>query len=252
MFSFFRKREKQPIENHAIFDWSFLKTDIHSHLIPGIDDGVEDLEQSMQLLRSLKAAGFSKVITTPHISQDYFPNKESEILAGLEVVRAEMLKTGLDLELHAAAEYMIDETFLSKLANNVRLLTLDGKHVLFEMGFVQVSPLLMQVIFELQARGYIPVLAHPERYNFYIENNAIEELQKLKAAGCLLQMNTIALTGYYGKHIKKFAESIMNKGLYDFTGSDMHHERHLHALQSVLRNPISQNLYQYPFLNRTI
>lgn len=252
MFSFFKKREQQPAEMHATFDWSFLKTDLHSHLIPGIDDGVEDLEQSMQLLTALKADGFSKIITTPHISQDYFPNKESDILAGLEIVKTEAFRIGLDLEIHAAAEYMIDETLLSKLSNNVKLLTLDGKHVLFEMGFIQISPLLMQVIFELQANGYIPVLAHPERYNFYIENNAIAALQKLKEAGCLLQMNTIALTGYYGKHVKKFAEDIMDKGLYDFAGSDMHHERHLLALQSMLKKTISQNLHQYPFLNNTI
>lgn len=252
MFSFFKKKSKITIESHITQDWSFLKTDIHSHLIPGIDDGVETMEVSMALLKALEEAGFTKIITTPHISQDYYPNEEAAIIQALALVKETAQKEGIQLELHAAAEYMIDETFMLKLSQNVPLLTLDGKHILIEMGFVQQSPLLMQAIFELQAKGYIPVLAHPERYNFYIESGSLQALQGLKDAGCLLQLNAIALTGYYGKHVKTFAEQILEARLYDFAGSDIHHERHLHAMMATLQMPLFKVFYEYPFLNKSI
>jgi protein-tyrosine phosphatase len=252
MFSFFKKKSKETIESDITQDWSFLKTDIHSHLIPGIDDGVESVEESLSLLNKLKEVGFSKVVTTPHISQDYYPNTEEEILYALRLLKEAVTKSGLEIELHAAAEYMIDETFMAKLSQNKPLLKLDDKHVLIEMGFVQESPLLMQAIFELVAKGYIPVLAHPERYNFYMEGNAIEKLKHVKDAGCLLQLNSIALVGYYGKYVKNFAEKILEAGLYDFAGSDIHHERHLHAVYATLKTPVFKTLYEYPFLNKSI
>ena len=254
MFGIFKKKEKKAIDTTRVVEnWSFLKTDIHSHLIPGIDDGTECMEDTIDLLKRLKKAGFSKVVTTPHISQDYFPNKESDILKGLDAVRAEVLKQGLEIEVEAAAEYMVDEIFMSKLANGEKLLTLDGKHVLIEMGFVQESPHLMQAIFQLQVNGYIPVLAHPERYNFYIDSaNGIASLKTLKEAGCLLQLNIIALTGYYGMHIKKFSEQILEHELYDFSGSDLHHLRHFGALDALLNYPVAQYLFNYNFLNKQI
>jgi tyrosine-protein phosphatase YwqE len=249
IFSFFKKKEKSPINTSA--NWSFLKTDMHSHLIPGIDDGAAEMEQSLDLLQKLEAAGFSKVITTPHISLDYFPNAESTILSGLDDLQKAASGHDINMEVHAAAEYMIDESLLEKLSSKKELLTLDGEHVLFEMGFVQEDRNLMQVIFEMQTRGYKPILAHPERYNFYVDA-PIDILHKLKDAGCLFQLNTIALSGYYGKHIKAFAEKLLKEGLYEFAGTDIHHERHLNALQSIWQSSSMQVLQSYPFLNNKI
>lgn len=250
MFSFFRKKEKQP---SSLPDptWSFLKTDMHSHLIPGIDDGAADMEQSLDLLQRLASSGFSKVITTPHISLDYFPNSEATILSRLDDVRKAAVENNISMEIHAAAEYMIDQSFMEKLASGKKLLTLDGEHVLFEMGFVQVDRNLMQAIFEIQTRGYKPVLAHPERYNFYIDAS-LDELHKLKEAGCLFQLNTIALSGYYGKHIKVFAEKLFKEGLYDFAGTDIHHERHLNALNSIYQSSNFPALTTYAFGNKNL
>jgi len=250
MFGLFKKKEKIPDVTPAA-NWSFLKTDMHSHLIPGIDDGAVDMEQSLQLLRQMEEAGFSKVITTPHISLDYFPNAESTILSGLENVKKAVSENNINIEIHAAAEYMIDDSLLKKLSSDEALLTLDGKHVLFEMGFIQVDRNLMQVIFELQTRGYKPVLAHPERYNYYIDAS-LDEMIKLKDAGCLFQLNTIALSGYYGKHIKIFAEKLLKEGLYEFAGTDIHHDRHLNALLSINQPSIVQMLESYPFYNKNI
>jgi len=250
MFSFFKKKEKIPT-NFPPQDWSFLKTDMHSHLIPGIDDGAADMEQSLMLLQKLQTVGFTKIVTTPHISLDYFPNAESTILSGLDDLKKAVSDNDIDIEIHAAAEYMIDESLLQKLSSKQELLTLDGKHVLFEMGFVQADRNLMQVIFELQTKGYKPVLAHPERYNFYVDA-PIDTMHKLKDAGCLFQLNTIALSGYYGKHIKTFAEKLLKEGLYEFAGSDIHHERHLNALLSVNQSSGIHVLRSYPFLNKNI
>jgi protein-tyrosine phosphatase len=250
MFSIFKKKEKMS-DNPPPGNWSFLKTDMHSHLIPGIDDGAADMEQSLVLLGALEIAGFSKIVTTPHISLDYFPNLESTILSGLDDVKKAVSENDINIEVHAAAEYMIDESLMKKLASNEKLLTLDGEHVLFEMGFVQEDRNLMQVIFEIQTKGYKPVLAHPERYNFYVDSPN-DTMHKLKEAGCLFQLNTIALSGYYGKHIKVFAERLLKEGLYEFAGTDIHHERHLNALLSIYQSPSMQLLRSYPFLNQKI
>lgn len=247
MFGLF-KRKNSADKNEALIDWSFLQTDMHSHLIPGIDDGAETMEESLKLLKDLERIGFSKIITTPHISFDYYPNEESKILDGLEALKIAAAANNIHIKLHAAAEYMLDESFMQKLEENVPLLTLDGKHLLFEMGFVQEHPQLLEAIFQMQARGYIPVLAHPERYNYYIDQ-PLSRLQALKDVGCLLQLNVTALTGYYGKHIKMFAESILNAEMYDFAGSDLHHSRHFQALSYVLKSSNKDRVVNYLFKN---
>ncbi|RYY11077.1 MAG: capsular biosynthesis protein, partial [Chitinophagaceae bacterium] len=189
MFGFFKKKHTVITANAT--DWSFLSADMHSHFIPGIDDGPQTMEESISLLKDMQDAGFRKVITTPHISMDYFPETEALIASGLEALRQEARLQGLSIELEAAAEYMIDENLLDKLHKNKPLFTINDQYLLVEMGFVQESPLLHQAIFEIQAAGYTPILAHPERYNFY-HDRPLTTITQLKNAGCLLQLNTIA------------------------------------------------------------
>jgi tyrosine-protein phosphatase YwqE len=146
---------------------------------------------------------------------------------------------------------MIDESLLQKLKEKRKLFAIGGKYLLIEMGFVQISPMLQQAIFEIQAAGYIPILAHPERYN-YFQDMPLSSLHKLKASGCLFQLNTIALSGYYGKHVKVFSEKLLKESLYDFAGSDIHHERHVKSLQLLIQSNAFSTLVKYPFLNNTI
>lgn len=249
MLRFFRKKPAEA--SPGIQDWSFLHTDIHSHFIPGIDDGPQAMEDSLALLKSMEQAGFSRVITTPHISLDYFPDTEAGIESGLLQLKTAAREAGIQLELEAAAEYMIDESLLEKLHTGRKLFAIGGKYILIEMGFVQVSPMLQQVIFEIQAAGYVPVLAHPERYNYY-QDIPVAALKTLKQSGCLFQLNTISLSGYYGKHVKILAEKLLKECLYDFAGSDIHHQRHVKALNMVLQSEMIYSLLKYPFLNNKI
>lgn len=250
MFGFFKKKKQQEIEE-AQPDWSFLSTDIHSHFIPGIDDGPPAMADSLKLLRQMSDSGFSRIITTPHISADYFPNTRDKILLGLEQLKEAATRSQITLQLEAAAEYMIDEKFMMLLRQKEPLLYFGDRYVLVEMGFIQPSPMLQQAIFELQALDYKPVLAHPERYAYY-HRISLETLAALKDSGCLFQLNTIAFSGYYGKDPRLFANKMLQNGLYDFAGSDIHHERHMKAFNSVLRTEQEMVLKNYSFLNNKL
>lgn len=248
MFRLFRKTK--TTHEPLVQDWSFLQADMHSHFIPGIDDGAQTIEDSLFLLRGMQQQGFRKLVTTPHISADYYPNKQEDILSGLDRLREAAASERIDIELAAAAEYMIDEAFMEMVQEKKPLLTFGDQHILVEMGFVQASPLLEKAIFDLQVAGYKPVLAHPERYNYYHGNTAI--LEGLKEHGVHMQLNIIALSGYYGKPVKMQAEQLLQAGLYNFAGSDIHHERHLRAFNSVLTGSHMAKLADYAFLNKIL
>lgn len=250
MFGFFKKKNDITIPQDSR-NWSFLATDMHSHFIPGIDDGPATMAESIALLKLIEQAGYSRIVTTPHISLDYFPDTEPKIAQGLAMLKQAAAEHNIQLNIEAAAEYMIDESLLDKLRKKEDLFIIGGKYILIEMGFVQPSPLLHQVIFEIQAKGYQPILAHPERYNYY-KDTSIADLQKLKNSGCLFQLNTIALSGYYGKSVKIFAEKLLRESIYDFAGSDIHHERHVKALNAVKNSNAYNLLAGYPFLNNMI
>ncbi|MBP6334350.1 MAG: capsular biosynthesis protein [Bacteroidia bacterium] len=228
--SFFSKKKSEP-EHPALSDLSVFKTDIHSHLIPGIDDGVKTMEESIEMITALSKLGFTKLITTPHIMSDYFKNTPEIIMEGLKNVREEIKKQGIPIELDAAAEYYVDEHFLQKIKEE-NILTFGGKYVLFEISYINPPDTLSSIIFELTIRGYIPVLAHPERYPFWYQK--FDEFYKLKEAGTLFQLNTNSLVGYYGMGAKKIAEKMLDENMIDFIGSDLHGKRHLDALQKVV------------------
>ncbi|MFM2136365.1 MAG: hypothetical protein RL021_1765 [Bacteroidota bacterium] len=212
-------------------DFSAVVADIHSHLIPGIDDGVSNIEESLAMLRGLKELGYRKIITTPHIMSDYYRNTPEIILSGLEKVRAAAAHDGLGLEIHAAAEYYLDEQFVEMVNRKERLLTLGGNHLLFEISYINPPDNLHHLCFELNVQGYMPVLAHPERYPYWYGKE--EVYTKLKDQGVLFQLNTNSLVGYYGPAARACAEHLIDRGMIDFIGSDMHGARHLDALRRV-------------------
>jgi len=193
--------------------------DIHSHLLPGIDDGAKDLTNSRELIKSLQELGFQKMITTPHIMQYVWENNPEIIKA-----KKEEVTQNIPVTLNAAAEYMMDEAFISHFKNG-KLLTLKENYVLVEMSYLNAPLNLYEVLFELQVAGYKPVLAHPERYNFFHQKP--EAYQKLKKAGCYFQMNLLSAIGYYGKPVLQCADELLANGLIDFVGSDVHHDRHV-------------------------
>lgn len=250
MISIPKKNPKPPLLNlfkkspKPLPDYSALGVDLHSHLIPGIDDGAQDMEDSIILIRALRRLGFRKLITTPHIMSDHYPNTPETILSGLREVKAAIAAEGIDIELQAAAEYMLDENFGEKI--EAGLLTVAGKQVLVEMGFFAAPPQLYDYLFTLQTKGYQPILAHPERYTFLNQ----EDYQKLKDHGCAFQLNLLSLTGHYGKPIKDTALKLLKAGMIDYLATDLHHEGHADELQQALGNrTVIKVLEEYAFLN---
>lgn len=228
MFNLFKKPAK-PIAP----DLSFLGVDMHSHLLPGIDDGVQDVEVSVSFIKELQTLGYRKLICTPHILSDLYPNSPATILPKLELLRTALQKANVNIEIEAAAEYMIDHDFAELIAKTKRedLLTIGKNYILVEMSYLSPSPNVEQVIFDLRMMGLTPILAHPERYNYY--HHTFEQYERFVDLGCKLQVNLLSLSGIYGNHVKKTAEKLFKNSLVDLLGTDLHHERHLNSLKSL-------------------
>jgi len=253
MFSRFFGRKKQ--ESNAEYDlpvpenanWGFLGADMHSHFIPGIDDGAKNIEDSLFLISAMKDMGYKTIITTPHIMIDYYPNTRETIQGGLETVKKALSERQIDISIKAAAEYYIDEYFISLLDKGEPLLTVYNNEVLVEFSMLYEPMMLDDVIFKMQSAGYRPIIAHPERYVFF--HRDFNRYRELRDKGCLLQLNMLAITGHYGNHIKMIAEELLQKGMYDYCGSDMHHEKHAHMLSRMAATKDYYKFAGYPFLN---
>jgi len=206
--------------------------DIHSHLLPGIDDGARNFEDSLRLTQSLEAFGISQFITTPHIIHHVWDNTSAAIKTTEAATVQKLGNNKIRSPFRAAAEYMMDDHFV-ELFKSGDVLTLKDNYVLVEMSYINPPIQLYEILFDLQVAGYIPVLAHPERYLFYHSN--FNEYQKLKRAGCLFQLNLAAVVGYYGEGITKVAEKLLQKGMYNFVGSDVHHDNHIAAFEQKVR-----------------
>ena len=232
-----------------------LHTDMHSHLLPGLDDGAETVAHSLELLRELRELGFKKLIMTPHVMGDFYKNTPEGIRAALAELQAAAAEAGLgDVQLECAAEYYLDEWLGQKLAAGTELLSFGGeqKYLLFETSYMNEPFNLQATIFELQAAGYRPVLAHPERYVYFY--NRFAEIEKLrKENGILLQLNLNSLAGYYSPAARHVAEKLIDGGLVDFVGTDTHHLRHTAALATkTVKSAYFRKLMALPLLNNTL
>ena len=242
MFSFFRRKEEKK---EVKFNYESIAVDMHSHVLPGIDDGAQNVHESIALVKKMMALGIKKIIATPHIMADYFKNNEETIGAALETLKIELQNQHIDIEIEAAAEHYFDETFETRI-NNRKLMTMGDNYVLFELSFISQPPNVIAIIQRLKDYGYQPILAHPERYGYM----DIEQLKIFKDWGCNLQLNTISLTGYYGTNAKRLAESLVDNDLIDFISSDMHHLKHADALKHALKTPhVQKLLHDYPLKN---
>ena len=202
--------------------------DIHSHILPGIDDGAKTLEDTEFLLEEMKQLGFTKVITTPHTMSTVWENTPETIQNASIKVKSEL---SLPFEIQAASEYLLDESVITK-AKNKELLTLKNNFVLVEFSYLNPPIQLYDFLYQLQLSGYYVVLAHPERYSYF--HSSKKEFKKLKKVGCLFQLNLLSTVGYYGKEVAETANYLLKENLYDFTGSDIHHKNHIAAFQSKL------------------
>ncbi len=218
MIKWFSKKKEEEL---APLDFSILKTDIHSHFIPGIDDGAPDLETSISLIKKMQELGYSKVITSPHVMSDFYQNSSETIFKGLADVREELKAQKINMEIDAAAEYYIDFEFEQKIGKE-KFLTFGDNYILVELSFMEAPRNLFDIIFKLQLEGYKVVLAHPERYNYY----SLKDYEEFTSRGVLLQINLLSLIGYYSPQIKKKTEALINAGMVSLVGSDCHNMNH--------------------------
>ena len=213
--------------------------DIHSHLLPNIDDGAKSLLDTIAMIKSLNSLGFTQYITTPHIISGFWDNTSISIQDNLSATVNSFPKELNSTVLNVAAEYMMDSNFL-KLFKTEKLLTLKENCVLVEMSYINAPLNLYDIIFQLQIAGYKPVLAHPERYNFYHFN--LDEYRKLKNSGCYFQLNLLSAVGYYGPKISEVSDYLLKNNFIDFVGSDVHHNNHIDFLHKKIIIKNQENL----------
>lgn len=243
MFSFFRK--KTPA-----IDYTFLHTDMHSHLIPGIDDGAKTVEDSVAMIKGLMGIGYKKIITTPHIMSEYYPNTPQIIRAGLAKLKAALVEANIAIEVEAAAEYYVDDVFETLLKSDAELLTFANKYLLIEFSTFAAPNNVFDILFQLNTKGYQPILAHPERYVYYA--NQPEQFEKIRSRGCRLQVNLLSLTGYYGRLQKKLAIQLLASGQVDYLGTDLHKISQLEKLGAITDRKVRKLLTQTNFKNKEL
>ena len=244
MFSFFNSRKYSS-------NLSFLAADMHSHLLPGIDDGLQKMEDTIFFVKQLHDLGYSKLICTPHILSGVHPNSPETILPVLASVKERLKNLEIPVSIEAAAEYMIDHEFEQAVSRGDKLLTFGDNYILIEMSYMAASPYLHKVIFELKLAGLQPILAHPERYSYY--HSQFQHYQELKDRGCLFQINLLSLSGYYGKQVKNIAKKLLKNKMVEFVGTDMHHQNHLHTVQQFAKDKkLYKLLENAPLLNNTL
>lgn len=229
---------------------NFLEVDMHNHLLPGIDDGSQSVEDSLALISGISDLGISKFICTPHIMEGVHPNTKETIAAAHSKLTNALQANNSKVKIFSAAEHMIDSG-LTSFINKDNLCVMPGGYVLIEMSYLSESKALFQTIFDIQKIGYKPILAHPERYHYY--HMSFDMYKQIKDAGCLLQLNLLSISRYYGVDVKAIALTLIKSGMYDFVGTDIHHEKHLKALQHVVvKYPLRELLKTCNILNPTL
>lgn len=226
MFSIFKKNKKINVDFSA-----FLSQDMHSHILPGIDDGSPDTDTSIVLIRGMMNAGIKNFIGTPHIMADIHRNTRATITDAYQRLQQALTANNMDVNVKFAAEYMIDEGFTDHLKQGDLLTIFDNK-ILIETPFYHEPLDIEEVLFNIETAGYKAILAHPERYHFIDEK--LKVLDKYLDRDIALQLNILSLSGYYGSREKEIATKLLDAGLYRFVGSDLHHNRHLNRITTMI------------------
>lgn len=231
LFHFFSKKKK------LLPDFSFLGCDIHSHVLPGIDDGAATKEESLELIKKLNDYGISEMVCTPHIQFEFFKNTPTSIVPVFESIKKECEEKVSGMKLHYAAEYLLDDGFMKIKPDD--LLTFGQGFILIELSYYSPFPDLSRIILYLKGLGYRIILAHPERYSYWY--NDMDSIRMLKDSGVYFQVNLISVGGHFGEIVQQHAEAMLSQGLIDFAATDLHHERHFAALEKAL---YSKSLYR--------
>jgi len=226
--------------------------DFHNHILPGIDDGSPNVETSLSLLRGLKELGFDQIKCSPHTIADTHPNTPDTIRNSFRILNEYLDSQNYPQVASCASEYMLDDIFLNRLKDKKEFLCVKGNNILVELSYAAKPDHLESYSFQLQIEGYIPILAHPERYGYY-HKRWESNYEHLKNLGFDFQLNLLSLTPYYGKEVQNMAQQLLEAGFYDYACTDCHHERHLHALQQhFTKDSLEKLVSQYQLKNDTL
>jgi protein-tyrosine phosphatase len=251
MFSFFKKKKSQVIEpSYHVPDFSFLGGDMHSHLVPAIDDGSQSLEDSIRFVEALYDLGIKNFITTPHIHGEMYDNDTHKVQRLFQPLKDYLAQYHSDIHIQVSAEYFLDTYFLHEVLPK-GLMAFGKNNVLVEASMAGWNRQFNEIMFAVQANGYKPILAHPERYLYETQ---MEVFETLKTKGVAMQLNLLSILGYYGKSIKINAEKMLELGLYDYCGTDLHHERHLNHIKNmpIEHQELMWQLSEYGFRNKEL
>jgi len=222
--------------------------DIHSHLLPGLDDGVNDFDQAIEVVRRLRDLGYQKLVTTPHIMSDTYRNEPSTIRARLKELIIFLTENSIEVKIEAAAEYYFDTWLINEVNESKPLLTFGDNYLLFEMNYMTEPYQLKDFIFKVTTQGYRPVLAHPERYQFM----TLEKAEDLHHRGVLLQVNILSFIDYYSKPVRQLANQLVEQGWVNFLGSDCHNLRQATLLEGAFKNKYFKKALNLPLLNNQL
>jgi protein-tyrosine phosphatase len=239
VISFFQKKEKFQ---------SPLQTDIHSHLLAGLDDGVKTQKEAIELVILFHKLGYKKIITTPHVNSDYYRNEPEGIIKALGELNDALKAETIPVVIEAAAEYYLDEELMKKVDSKEKILTFGQSYLLFETNFLTEPYQLNNFIFKAITQGYKPILAHPERYAYM----TLAKAEELKNRGVLFQLNIPSLVGFYSKPIQQLAYKLIDKGWIDLLGSDCHNAIHLQVLEDAVQNKYFRKAVEFPLLNNSL
>ncbi|MCB9251904.1 MAG: capsular biosynthesis protein [Flavobacteriales bacterium] len=243
IFDFFKSDKPNEIADTT------LKVDFHSHLLPGIDDGCQTMEDTLENIRELQSQGIEKILTTPHIFKELYPNTPEIIREKLELVRKTLKDNDLQIEIHAAAEYYLDEWFIQNF-KNMEILTIKDKYILVETNYMERPHFLQEILFELQISGYKVILAHPERYNYLLSD--FRQFEDLFNTGVLFQCNLLSFTGYYSPVIKKAAHYLLKNKMVHMVGSDIHKIKHSKTIGQFKKTKEYKDLMKLNLLNNSL
>lgn len=223
VFDFFFKPKKVSLP---------FETDMHCHLVPGVDDGSPDVETSILLLEQMVDMGFKRIFISPHVTQDTFENTSETLDGPMAQLQAEAQRRGLPVELYRHAEYRIDDFFLQQKKND-KLTVLPNNYILVENPFSQEPYELDNMLFDIKMSGLTPIMAHPERYKYYSIINP-DRYSQLHDFGILFQINMLSLAGRYGRHERNTALELLENGMVEFIGTDIHSQSHTKLLKEYL------------------
>ena len=242
MFNWFRKNKDPRTPS--------LQVDIHSHLLPGLDDGVSTLEESEEIIVNFIKLGYTHIVTTPHVMSDAYRNTPAGINQKLEELKKHLAGKNIDINISAAAEYYLDESLFKMVETNQQLLSFGERYLLFETNFITEPFNLKEFIFLATTRGYKLILAHPERY-LYMQNN-FSKVQDLIDRGVLMQMNISSLTGYYSKQVQQMAFKLIDRKMIHWIGSDCHHLQHAELMRQAKNSRYFRKALTLPLLNNSL